>query len=194
MQLLPLKVSWTRSKCVSTETQRRQRKLRVSREECQHVWTHPSPLLSPASHREPETLLTLTAKTMTQPPVSASFSLPTCSRKVIHSQLQLASFVSVHKHEAEALYLAKTKNGFLKSGTYHQAWDLNAPPPAGDRDRLVPPWAPASSHLKCPISGKFSHRSVFGIQNTNALFSGPVFSPSLQAVSLQSEGTQGLCF
>ena len=200
MQLLPLKVSWTRTKLVSVETQRRQRKLRVSLKECQRVWTHPSPRLSPASHREPETPLTLTAKTMTdappktrQPPASASFSLSTCSRKVIHSQLQLASFVSVRKHEVEAFYPKKRENGFLKSGTYHQAWDLNAPPPAGDRDWLVPPWAPASSHLKYPTSVKCSHRGVFGIQNTDALFSGPVFFPSLHAASLWREGTQGLC-
>ena len=34
MQLLPLKVFRTHTKCVSVETQRRQRKLRVSHEEC----------------------------------------------------------------------------------------------------------------------------------------------------------------
>ncbi|CAI9171769.1 unnamed protein product [Rangifer tarandus platyrhynchus] len=51
-----------------------------------------------------------------QPPASASFSLSTCYREVIHSQLQLASFVSVRKREPEALYPEKSENGFLKSG------------------------------------------------------------------------------
>lgn len=200
MQLLPLKVSWTGSKCFHWDSGGGRGSWEFPREECQRELTH-LPLLSPASHRSLKTLLTLPhsedddrrpPKTH-QPPASARSPCqparkvgPTASCNWLHllvftsMELQLALLVSVHKHEAEALYLEKTKNGFLKLGTYHQAWRSECATSGWVTETgLSLPWAPASSHLKCPISGKCSHRGVFGIQNTNALFSS--VSPITQA-------------